>query len=81
MTFNGNSIRYGKIIEEIDALTGDCCYKYMRSRGTLPSDHKNDYTLVTVSVDRVDFMRKITSNHDLKLSAYILNATGSTLIC
>ena len=23
------SIRFGKIVEEMDALAGDCCYKYM----------------------------------------------------
>jgi hypothetical protein len=77
-TYEGGSIRYGKIIEEIDALTGDCCYKYMRH--SAGEDINKKYTLVTVSVDRVDFLHKLHSQHDLKLSAYILNACGSTLI-
>jgi len=26
---NGTGIRYGKIIEELDAMAGDCSYKYL----------------------------------------------------
>jgi len=59
----GNSIRYGKIIEEMDALAGDVSYKYL-----LPNSNdenfdaaKRDYTLVTVSVDRIDFIDKLNT--------------------
>lgn len=39
-----------------------------------------DYYLVTVSVDRVDFMHKLSVNRDLKFSSYMLLAKGSTLM-
>lgn len=51
----------------------------MRTVGSKDQVNKG-YTLVTVSVDRVDFLNKLQSDHDLKLSAYMLNASGSTLI-
>ena len=25
----GDAIRYGKVIEELDAMAGDCSYKYL----------------------------------------------------
>jgi hypothetical protein len=28
-TKDGDSIRYGKIIEDMDAMAGDCSYKYL----------------------------------------------------
>ena len=28
-SMSGNAIRYGKIIEELDAMAGDCSYKYL----------------------------------------------------
>jgi acyl-CoA hydrolase len=39
-----------------------------------------EYYLVTVSVDRVDFMTKLSASRDLKLSAYMMMAKGSTLM-
>lgn len=38
------------------------------------------YYLVTVSVDRVDFMGRLSADRDLKLSAYMLMAKGSSLM-
>lgn len=35
---------------------------------------------MTVSVDRVDFLEKVNSLNDLKLSAFMLFAKGSTLM-
>jgi hypothetical protein len=56
-----NSIKYGKIIEEMDALAGDVSYKYLLQNSNEENFDaaKRDYTLVTVSVDRIDFMDKI----------------------
>lgn len=75
-------IRYGKIIEELDAIAGDCSYKYLLE--SLDPKHFNpdtrDYFLVTVSVDRIDFMNKIDANKDMRLSGYMLMAKGSTLM-
>ena len=39
-----------------------------------------DYFLVTVSVDRIDFMDKLDAGKDLRLSGYMLMAKGSTLM-
>jgi len=35
---------------------------------------------VTVSVDRIDFMNKLSVQKDLRLSAYMFMAKGSTLM-
>ena len=78
----GDGIRYGKIIEELDAIAGDCSYKYLLQN--LDPAHFNpetrDYFLVTVSVDRIDFMNKLEAGKDLRLSGYMLMAKGSTLM-
>ena len=72
----GKSIRYGKIIEELDAMAGDVSYKYLLQN--LHPDNFNPetrpYFLVTVSVDRVDFMHKLDAEKDLRLSAFMLMA-------
>jgi hypothetical protein len=52
----------------------------MRKHGSQQDEIPKDFTLVTVSVDRVDFLNKLHSSCDLKLKAYVLNASGSTLI-
>ena len=63
-------------------MAGDCSYKYLLKN----LDEKNfnpetrPYYLVTVSVDRMDFMNKLDSSMDLRLSAYMLMAKGSTLM-
>lgn len=36
---------------------------------------------MTVSVDRIDFMDKVSAWKDLRLSGYMLMAKGSTLMC
>ena len=58
---DSNGLRYGKIIEELDAIAGDCSYKYLLEN--LDESNFNpetrDYFLVTVSVDRIDFMSKL----------------------
>ena len=75
-------IRYGKIIEELDAIAGDCSYKYLL-QNLDPSNFNpetRDYFLVTVSVDRIDFMDKLDAGKDLRLSGYMLMAKGSTLM-
>lgn len=79
---DSKNLRYGKIIEELDALAGDCAYKYLLEN--LDPKHFNaetrPYFLVTVSVDRMDFVRKLDSDKDMRMSAYMLMAKGSTLM-
>lgn len=80
--YHDGQISFGNIIEELDAMAGDCSYKYL-----LKDDNPEAFDpavrpfyLVTVSVDRVDFMSKIDPEKDLKLSAYMLFAKGSSLM-
>ena len=79
---SANYIRYGKIIEELDAIAGDCSYKYLLQN--LDASNFNaetrEYFLVTVSVDRIDFMDKLSADKDMRLSGYMLMAKGSTLM-
>ena len=42
--------------------------------------HNKDFYLVTVSVDRVDFVNKLSADSDMRFSAYMLLAKGSTLM-
>jgi acyl-CoA hydrolase len=63
-------------------MAGDCSYKYLMKNddeSTFDPDRRG-YYLVTVSVDRVDFMNKLSADRDLKLSAYMLMAKGSSLM-
>ena len=79
---NTSSLRYGKIIEELDAIAGDCSYKYLLN--SLDAKNFNPetrpYFLVTVSVDRIDFINKLSAEKDMRMSAYMLMAKGSTLM-
>lgn len=61
MTKSGQHIRYGKIIEDLDAMAGDCSYKYLMQsqEDKLTTYCSKDFYLVTVSVDRVDFLKKL----------------------
>lgn len=71
------------MIEELDAMATDCSYKYLMNGFEYFESTEGDprpYYLVTVSVDRVDFIKKLSVNKDLKLSSYILLAKGSTLM-
>ena len=70
------------MIEELDAMAGDCSYKYLMKNDydATFDPHLRPYFLVTVSVDRVDFMSKLSADRDLKLSAFMLFAKGSTLM-
>lgn len=63
-------------------MAGDCSYKYlMKNDDEATFDPEvRPYFLVTVSVDRVDFMSKLSADRDMKLSAFMLFAKGSTLM-
>ena len=62
-------------------MAGDCSYKYLLKDENCDGDtKKKDFYLVTVSVDRVDFMHRLSVNRDLKLSSFMLMAKGSTLM-
>jgi hypothetical protein len=63
-------------------MAGDCSYKYLMKNDDPATFDPNlrEYYLVTVSVDRVDFMTKLSASRDLKLSSYMMMAKGSTLM-
>jgi len=79
---DSEGLRYGKIIEELDAIAGDCSYKYLLENLNASNfdPETRDYFLVTVSVDRIDFMSKLDPTKDMRLSGYMLTAKGSTLM-
>jgi hypothetical protein len=41
---------------------------------------EQDFHLVTVSVDRIDFLNRLNAEWDLKLCSYVIYANGSTII-
>lgn len=61
-------------------MAGDCSYKYLLDETQNTNTSEKDFYLVTVSVDRVDFMQKLSANRDLKMSSFMLMAKGSTLM-
>jgi acyl-coenzyme A thioesterase 9 len=63
-------------------VAGDCSYKYLLdSKDVDGRDIKGkDYYLVTVSVDRMDFIHSLDVKKDLKFSSYMLMANGSSLM-
>lgn len=64
-------------------MATDCSYKYLMNSFEYfkPCDKDpRPYYLVTVSVDRVDFVNKLDVKRDMKMSSYILLAKGSTLM-
>lgn len=61
-------------------MAGDCSYKYLLAEDKNEALRDKDFYLVTVSVDRVDFMQKLCINKDLRLSSFMLMANGSTLM-
>ena len=61
-------------------MAGDCCYKYLLDENQNSSIKEKDFYLVTVSVDRVDFLEKLCIKKDLRLSSFMLMAKGSTLM-
>ena len=77
ITQSSNTIRFGKIVEEMDAFAGDCCYKYMCPDG---QSENLPFFIVTVSVDRIEFANKIDGNKDLKMVASMMFAKRSTLV-
>lgn len=66
----------------MDAIAGDCSYKYLLQNldASNFSAETREYFLVTVSVDRIDFMDKLSADKDMRLSGYMLMAKGSTLM-
>lgn len=75
----------------MDALVGDVCYKHMNAT-TESLEHWIEigkgnetfdslpYFIPTVSVDRVDFVSNIRLDRDLRMSAYMMAAKGSTMV-
>lgn len=61
-------------------MAGDCSYKYLLDETQNTNTSEKDFYLVTVSVDRVDFMQRLSANRDLKMSSFMLMAKGSTLM-
>jgi acyl-coenzyme A thioesterase 9 len=61
------SIRFGKILEDLDALAGSISYVHC-------DDGRNDtppLTIVTASVDRIDLLKSIPRHEDISISGFV----------
>jgi acyl-coenzyme A thioesterase 9 len=77
-------VRYGKIIAEMDGLALDAGCKYLMdskdAKVSVEGGVQLDFHLVTVSVDRVDFLHKLSVNKDMQMRGYVLFSSGSTVM-
>lgn len=74
-------IRFGKIIEDIDALAGSIAYKHslvptssLSHQGSFSKSNDEQslpITIVTASVDRIDLQQKLNIHENLKLSGCV----------
>ena len=71
--FTNNEIMVGKILEEIDVLSGESAYRYIKGRGV---DLKG-VIILTASVDQLDFNNYLSIEEDLKINTYVIYSGGS----
>ena len=75
---DGQSIRFGKLFELLDALAADVCYHHA---GCESYTSENERYLVTASVDGVTASARIDPTKDLTLQAYLTYVGKSSMEC
>lgn len=68
-------IRFGKILEDLDALAGSISYAFA-------DDGRSDtppLTIVTASLDRIDLLEPITASEDVRLSGFVTSVGTSSM--
>jgi len=75
---DGQSIRFGKLFELLDALAADVCYHHA---GCESYTSENERYLVTASVDGVTASARIDPAKDLTLQAYLTYVGKSSMEC
>ena len=66
--FTSERIRAGKLLEDLDALAGDVAVRHYKS---LPENKHANMHVVTAAVDRVKFVKKLSTANDLLLEAFV----------
>ena len=61
----------------MDALATDVGYKYVR---TLKSGARDNFSIVTAVVDRMDFFHKIKANRDFKMNGYVMYVSKTSFV-
>jgi acyl-CoA hydrolase len=74
---DGNSVRYGKLFEILDALAADVAYRHCGN--STKTGEKHSQTVVTASVDGVKASANINVMHDLKLRSYLTYVGKSSM--
>eukprot|EP00842_Homolaphlyctis_polyrhiza_P001636 jgi/Hompol1/2473/HPOL_000092-RA len=73
-----NEVRVGKVLEDLDALAAAIAFLHVGI--TKRSDAIDaGVTVVTASVDRIDMLRSIPSDRDVKLSGFVTYVGASSL--
>ena len=75
---DGQSIRFGKLFELLDALAADVCYHHA---GCESYTSENERYLVTASVDGVTASARIDPAKDLTLQAFLTYVGKSSMEC
>ena len=71
------NVRFGLILNEMDALATDVGYKYVRTR---KAGVRDNFRIVSAVVDRMDFFSKIKANQDFKMNGYVMYVAKSSLV-
>ena len=73
--FTNKEIKVGKILEEIDVLSGESAFRYIKGRRV----DLEGVTIVTAAVDQLDFNNFLSIDEDLKINSYVIYAGGSII--
>jgi acyl-coenzyme A thioesterase 9 len=73
--YYSNNVRGGRLLEIMDYMASSGAYRYC-----LPADSKNaDFSVVTASVDHINFFRPVVVDRDCMFSAYATYAGTSSV--
>eukprot|EP00743_Colponemidia_sp_Colp-15_P005916 GILK01006361.1.p1 GENE.GILK01006361.1~~GILK01006361.1.p1 ORF type:complete len:480 (+),score=64.67 GILK01006361.1:89-1441(+) len=66
MRLGTDFLRFGKLLEDMDALAGDVAYRHVQGEVK-----QRSVTIVTAVVDRMDFIARLDTKSDLRLRGYV----------
>jgi acyl-CoA hydrolase len=72
--FTDGEIMIGKMLEEIDVISAETAFRYIRER-----DDAYGVSTVTAAVDHLEFNTPITIYENLKINSYVIYAGSSTI--
>jgi acyl-CoA hydrolase len=77
VTHDKKGIKSGLILNEMDSLALDVGHKYIRTKKAGVTDN---FRLVTLVIDKVNFFHKILSNQDVKMNGYVMYVSHSCIV-